>query len=68
MDLIQGKPLQEVLRRPNFIEETSESQIMGMVRSILDAMAYVTSKGIMHRDVKPHNVMIDHERRKVRMP
>jgi casein kinase II subunit alpha len=23
------------------------------------------SKGIMHRDVKPHNVMIDHERRKV---
>lgn len=22
--------------------------------------------GIMHRDVKPHNVMIDHENRKVR--
>ncbi len=24
------------------------------------------SMGIMHRDVKPHNVMIDHENRKVR--
>jgi hypothetical protein len=22
----------------------------------------------MHRDVKPHNVMIDHENRKVRIP
>ncbi|KAG6594986.1 Casein kinase II subunit alpha-4, chloroplastic, partial [Cucurbita argyrosperma subsp. sororia] len=37
------------------------------IYELLKALDYCHSQGIMHRDVKPHNVMIDHEKRKLRL-
>lgn len=37
------------------------------IHELLKALDFCHSRGIMHRDVKPHNVMIDHEKRQVRL-
>lgn len=45
----------------------SDYDIRYYINELLKALDYCHSKGIMHRDVKPHNVMIDHEKRQLRL-
>jgi casein kinase II subunit alpha len=43
----------------------TDHDIRFYIFELLKALDFCHSRGIMHRDVKPHNVMIDHEKRQV---
>lgn len=45
----------------------SDYDVRYYIFELLKALDFSHSRGIMHRDVKPHNVMIDHEKRKLRL-
>jgi serine/threonine protein kinase len=45
----------------------SDFDIRYYIFELLKALDYCHSNGVMHRDVKPHNVMIDHEKRILRL-
>ncbi|GGP87605.1 serine/threonine-protein kinase [Streptosporangium pseudovulgare] len=55
MDLIRGRSLQQVVRASGPIDPRRAAAIGA---AVLDALALAHSRGIMHRDVKPANIML----------
>ena len=45
----------------------SDLEIRYYLLELLKALDYCHSQGIMHRDVKPHNIMIDHSKKCLRL-
>jgi beta-lactam-binding protein with PASTA domain/predicted Ser/Thr protein kinase len=59
MEYLEGRTLKEAAgRQPLPIREA-----IGYVREILAALRFAHRKGIVHRDIKPHNALIDDDGR-----
>ena len=56
MDLIEGQTLEEVIKN----NEYSLRDAMQWIRDIAYALDCAHQAGIIHRDVKPSNIMLDH--------
>ena len=56
MPFIEGQSLQQRLERE---ERLPLSEVVALVREVADALAYAHANGVVHRDVKPANVLID---------
>ncbi|MCR5414082.1 MAG: serine/threonine protein kinase, partial [Kiritimatiellae bacterium] len=58
MDYIEGKTLDDILGEKGKLSEEETGKLLKPVAAALD---YAHGKGVVHRDVKPGNIIIDRE-------
>ena len=55
MPFVEGESLAALLRRESPL---SPDRALGILRPVLDALAHAHAQGLVHRDIKPDNIML----------
>ena len=63
MDYIDGESLKDRMHRLD--HGMPETEALGYIHQVCDALAYVHSTGRLHLDIKPGNIMIDRDGRAI---
>jgi serine/threonine protein kinase len=58
MDFVEGNSLIDLIKEEGTL---SEARVLTWALQLLDALAYCHSRGVIHRDIKPQNVIITPE-------
>src|SRR6201991_4963872 len=58
MELVEGRTLKDIVREHGPLDFNTAINVM---EQVLKALGYAHRRGIVHRDVKPQNVLIDND-------
>ena len=58
MELIKGKSFSKLIRSDKVPDKTAILHNLSLFRQVLEAVAYAHENGVVHRDLKPDNIMV----------
>ncbi len=61
-DFVLGKDLEKEVKKGNIYQESAAKNFL---RSMLPVLKYIHSKKVIHRDIKPGNILIERESKKL---
>jgi eukaryotic-like serine/threonine-protein kinase len=58
MPFVEGESLRAKLERPEFSRGLPIDEVVSVLRDVCRALAYAHARGVVHRDIKPDNILV----------